>query len=56
MNERKKIQLGLSRTMVRICLFSLLLALPAQAQQASEALQQKVERLSQELLRSLPAT
>jgi hypothetical protein len=49
MNERKKIQLGLSRTMVRICLFSLLLALPAQAQQASEALQQKVERLSQEL-------
>ena len=42
----------MTRAMVKICLCSLVLALPAlpaQAQQASEALQQKVERLTNEL-------
>jgi len=49
MNEKKRFQPGLFRAMVGICLFSLVLALPVQAQQASETLQQKVERLTREL-------
>ena len=49
MNEKKLFQLGLVKSMVRICLLSLVLALPAKAQQANETLQQKVERLTREL-------
>ena len=49
MKEQKRFQLGMSRAMAGIWLCGLVLALPAQAQQASEALQQKVERLTKEL-------